>query len=145
MKLGAIFKPDHERYEGVRPFNVYFLRLLFLVVFVFLGKDAWTSLLYHRSSWDPYTTAAFCMWASFALISLIGVFHPLKMLPLMLFEVMYKLLFLVLVSYPLWRANKLAGSPEEDETYRFLPVILGIVAVPWKYVLDKYVLNRNFL
>jgi hypothetical protein len=83
MKLAAIFRPDYQRYEGVRPFNVYFLRLLFLVVFVFLGKDAWTSLLTHSSSWDPYTTAAFCMWAAFALISLIGVLHPLKMLPLM--------------------------------------------------------------
>jgi hypothetical protein len=144
MKLGAIFKPDHERYEGVRPFNVYFLRLLFLVVFVFLGKDAWTSLLYHRRSWDPYTTAAFCMWAAFALISLIGVFHPLKMLPLMIFEVMYKVLYLILVSYPLWSANRLAGSPEEEMTFRFLPVILGIVAVPWKYALDRYILNRDF-
>ena len=144
MKIAAIFKPDYERYEGVRPFNVYFLRLLFLVVFLFLGKDAWTSLLTHRSSWDPYTTAAFCMWAGFALISLIGVFHPLKMLPLMIFEVMYKVLYLVLVSYPLWSTNRLAGSPEEDMTFRFLPVILGIVAVPWKYALDKYVLNRNF-
>jgi hypothetical protein len=144
MKLRAIFKPDYERYEGVRPFNIYFLRLLFLVVFVFLGKDSWTSLLGSRGGWDPYTTAAFCMWAAFALISLIGVFHPLKMLPLMLFEIMYKLLYLLLISYPLLLAHKLAGSPEEEMTYRFLPVVLGIIAVPWRYVLNKYVLNRHF-
>jgi len=84
------------------------------------------------------------MWAAFALISLIGVFHPLKMLPLMLFEIMYKLLYLLLISYPLLLAHKLAGSPEEEMTYRFLPVVLGIIAVPWRYVLNKYVLNRHF-
>ena len=26
----SIFKPDYERYEGVRPINIYLLRLLFL-------------------------------------------------------------------------------------------------------------------
>jgi hypothetical protein len=25
----SIFKPDYERYEGVRPINIYLLRLLF--------------------------------------------------------------------------------------------------------------------
>jgi hypothetical protein len=42
------------------------------------------------------------------------------MLPLMIFEVMYKVLYLILVSYPLWSANRLAGSPEEEMTFRFL-------------------------
>ena len=44
MRIPAVFKPDYERYDGVRPFNVYLLRLLFLLVFLFVGYDSWTQI-----------------------------------------------------------------------------------------------------
>jgi hypothetical protein len=83
------------------------------------------------------------MWASYSLLSIIGVFHPLKMLPLVLFEILYKIVWLVIVAYPLWSANQLSGSPAEPMTEAFLWVVLPIVATPWKYALDKYVFNRK--
>jgi hypothetical protein len=88
MRLAAVFKPDYER-DGVRPFNVYLLRLLFLLVFVFVGYDSWTYILNHEGSRDHVKAAAFCMWASYSLLSILGVFHPLK-LSLVLFEIIYK-------------------------------------------------------
>jgi hypothetical protein len=83
------------------------------------------------------------MWASYSLLSIVGVFHPLKMLPLVLFEIIYKLVWLVIVAYPLWSAGQLAGSPAEGMTNAFLWVVLPIVATPWKYALDRYILNRK--
>jgi len=143
MKISAVFKPDYERYEGVRPVNVYLLRLLFLLVFVFVGYDSWSYIVNHKGPWDHVRAAAFCMWASYSLLSIIGVFHPLKMLPLVLFEILYKLVWLIIVAYPLWSANQLSGSPAEPMTEAFLWVVLPIVATPWKYALDKYVFNRK--
>jgi hypothetical protein len=83
------------------------------------------------------------MWASYSLLSIIGVFHPLKMIPIALFEILYKIVWLIIVACPLWSANQLAGSPAEEMTRAFLWVPLIIVATPWKYVLHKYVLNRK--
>lgn len=143
MRLPALFRPDHERYEGVRPFNIYLLRVLFVLVFVFVGYDSWTSILNHKGPWDHVRAAALCMWASYALLSIIGVFRPLKMLPLVLFEILYKIVWLIIVAYPLWSANQLAGSPAEEMTKAFLWVVLPIVAMPWKYAFDEYVLNRK--
>jgi hypothetical protein len=143
VRLPALFRPDHERYEGVRPFNIYLLRVLFVLVFVFVGYDSWTSILNHKGPWDHVRAAALCMWASYALLSIIGVFHPLKMLPLVLFEILYKIVWLIIVAYPLWSANQLAGSPAEEMTKAFLWVVLPIVAMPWKYAFDEYVLNRK--
>ena len=143
MRLAAVFKPDYEHYEGVRPINVYLLRLLFLLVFVFVGYDSWTYILSHQGPWDHVKAAAFCMWASYSLLSIVGVFHPLKMLPLVVFEIIYKLVWLMVVAYPLWSAGQLAGSPAEGMTDAFLWVVLPIVAMPWKHALDKYILNRT--
>ena len=140
MRIPAVLRPDHERYEGVRPVNVYLLRLLFLLVFLFVGYDSWTYILNHKGSWDHVKAAAFCMWASYSLLSIIGVFRPLKMLPLVMFEIIYKIVWLIIVAYPLWSANQLAGSPAEEMTNAFLWVVLPIVAMPWKYAVDQYVL-----
>jgi hypothetical protein len=61
------------------------------------------------------------------------------MLPILLLEIFYKILWLTIVAYPLWSTRKLAGSPAEGTTWAFLWVILPIIAVPWGYVFVNYV------
>jgi len=137
-----IFQRDFDRYEGVRPIQIYLLRLVFLLVFLAVGSDSWGGILRHHGSWDPVRAAAICMWASYSLLSILGVFHPLKMLPITLFEILYKIVWLIIVAYPLWKANQLAGTAAEmTKAFLFFPLL--IVATPWRYVLDTYVLNRK--
>ncbi len=136
-----VFKPDHEHYEGVYRINIYLLRLLYLLMLLFLGIDSWTHILTFKGSWDPVEAAAWCVWASYSALSVLGIIHPLKMLPLVLLEIFYKVLWLIVVAYPLWSTNQLPGSPAEEMTYAFLWVALAIIAVPWKYVFKNYVLK----
>lgn len=69
----------------------------------------------------------------------LGIIRPLKMLPILLLEIFYKVLWLVIVAYPLWSKGKLADSPAEGITSAVLWVILPIVAVPWGYVFATYI------
>jgi hypothetical protein len=69
----------------------------------------------------------------------LGLIHPLKMLPLMMFTIFYKSIWLIIVAYPLWRANALWGSPAEPMTKAFRWLPLAIIAVPWGYVVRNYV------
>jgi hypothetical protein len=62
------------------------------------------------------------------------------MIPLVLFTIGYKSLWLAAVAYPLWRAGALAGHPAEEMTKVFLMTPVAIAAVPWGYVLRHYVL-----
>jgi hypothetical protein len=140
MSIKAILTPDYVRYEGVRPINIYLLRLIYFLMLVFVGSDSWTSIITHQGPWDHVRAVAFCVWASYSTLSVLGLIHPLRMLPLMIFMIGYKVLWLIVVAYPLWRANALAGSPAEEMTYVFLWVPLPIIAVPWKYVLQNYVM-----
>jgi len=134
----AVFQRD-DRYEGVRRINIYLLRLLYTLMFFVLGKDTWTHIFTHRGSWDPTDAMVWCVWSAFATLAGLGIIRPLKMLPILLLEIFYKVLWLVIVAYPLWSENRLDGSPAEGMTSAFLWVLLPIVAVPWGYVFVNYI------
>jgi hypothetical protein len=139
FSITAIFKPDYERYEGVRPINIYLLRLLFSLVVVFVASDSWSTILKHQGQWDHVKAAAVCMWVAYSTLSIFALINPLKWLPIVMFEIFYKIIWLVIVAYPLWSTNRLAGSPAEEMTYAFAWVVLPIVAMPWGYAFRTYV------
>jgi hypothetical protein len=133
-----IFHRD-DRYESVRRINIYLLRLVFVLMFFVLGRDTWTHILTHQGTWEPLDAMAWCIWTAFATLAALGIFRPLKMLPILLLEIFYKVLWLIIVAFPLWSAGTLAGSNAESTTSAFLWVILPIVAVPWGYVFANYI------
>src|ERR1700726_499850 len=132
-----------DRYEGVRPINIYLLRLLYILMFFVLGKETWTHIFTHQGPWDPTNAVAWCVWTAFATLAGLGIIRPLKMLPILLLEIFYKVLWLIIVAYPLWSKSKLADSPAEGMTSAFLWVLLPIVAVPWGYVFANYVYKQS--
>jgi len=58
-------------------------------------------ILTFQGEWDPAAAAAWSVWASYSLFAIPGIFYPLRMLPLVLLEILYKLIWLVVVAYPL--------------------------------------------
>jgi len=126
-------------YERVRPINIYLLRLLYILMFFVLGQLTWTHILTHRGPWDPTNAVAWCVWTAFATLAGLGILRPLKFLPIILLEIFYKVLWLVVVAYPLWSRGALAASPAADITTQFLWVILPIAAMPWGYAFAQYI------
>jgi hypothetical protein len=136
--LTTPFRPA-ARFEGVRPINVYLLRLLYGLMFFMLGQTAWTHILSHVGAWEPSNAVAWCVWAAFATLAGLGMLRPLAMLPIILLEIFYKVLWLIVVAYPLWSQDLLRGSPAEDLASVFIWVVFPIVAVPWGYAFRRYV------
>lgn len=138
-----IFKSDTKKWEGVPKINIYLLRALFFLMAVFLAKDSWSYIFNFEGEWNPMEAVVWSSWAAFSLIAILGIIHPLKMLPIVLFEIIYKIIWLVIVAYPLWSSNQLKDSPAEGITYAFLWVLLPVVAMPWKYFVKKYILTSK--
>jgi hypothetical protein len=135
-----IFQKD-PHHDGVPRINIYLLRLLYILMFFVLGKDTWTHILTHQGPWDPTDAVVWCVWTAFATLAGLGIIRPVKMLPIILLEIFYKVLWLILVAYPLWSKGTLAGSPAEAITQPFLWVVLPIVAMPWPYAFATYIYN----
>jgi hypothetical protein len=132
------FGPDHQRYEGVYRINIHLLRLLYFLMIVFVARDSWTAILAHQGPWDPFKALAFCVWAAYSTLAILGLMNPLKLLPIVLFEIFYKSIWLAIVAYPLWTTNQLAGSPAEQMTNAFLWLPLPVLAMPWAYAYRTY-------
>ena len=137
ISLNATLRPN-DQFEGVRTINIYLLRLLYVLMFFWLGKITWAHIFTHQGPWEPVNAVAWCVWTAFATLAGIGIVRPVKMLPIVLLEIFYKVLWLILVAYPLWVKGTLAGWPAEEITSQFLWVLLPIVAVPWGYVFKNY-------
>ena len=130
---------DPLHHEGVRPIQVWGLRVFYLLMVLMVAPEAWGVLLRHTGPWNPTHAAAWCMWATYPALALFGVFRPLRWLPLMLFTIGYKALWWLFVALPLYLAGTLAGSDAAGmaEAFGFAPVLA--LVVPWGYVWRQYI------
>jgi len=133
-----LFASNPRRYEGVRPVNIWGLRLFYLLMFAFVTPSAWHTLLFHQGAWDPLRAVAICVWATYPALAVFGLFKPLRWLPLMFFTIGYKALWLAFVAWPMWRSGTLAGSSAEEIAYSFAALPLLAAVVPWGYAWCTY-------
>jgi hypothetical protein len=136
--LVRFFSPD-PHHDGVRPIQIWGLRLFFLLMLVFVAPYAWQVLLSHEGPWDPVRAVTFAVWATYPALALFGVLHPLRWLPLMFFTIGYKAIWLGFVAVPLWKAGTLWGTPTGEIAGSFLALPLLVAVVPWGYAYRTYV------
>jgi hypothetical protein len=73
------------------------------------------------------------------LAALLGIFHPLKMLPLLFFELAWKTIWVLSFGLPLWSAGRLDAGTAESLRACLLGVVLVPLVLPWGYVWTEYV------
>ena len=136
--LMSFFRPS-PRYDGVRPFHIVMLRLFYFLAAAFVATWAWRILLTHEGPWEQFHSVMICVWAAYPTLMAIGLIHPLRMLPIMLFTVFYKALWLGIVAYPMYEAGTL--TPQALQMAKdFLWLPFALVAVPWGYAFRTYLL-----
>ncbi|MCL6220657.1 hypothetical protein [Zunongwangia pacifica] len=139
MKLTNFFKVDPA--VGLSKFRISLLRFYYVLMILVLGIDVWTAIFNHMDLWEPMTAVGYSLWATFAVLSIIGLMHPVKMIPIILLNITYKIIWLSIVAYPLWNLNQLEGSDAEGLTKsNFIGFIIDIIIIPWVYVFKNYIL-----
>ena len=139
-RIKNIFKVDQT--IGVSKFRIYLLRFFYLLIIVLLGREVWTEIFTHKGLWQPLPGVAFSFWAAFAALAILGLLHPLKMIPLLLVQISYKLIWLIIVAFPLWSANHLKGSSAQGlAEVNLKSIVIDFLVIPWSYVLKNYILK----
>lgn len=95
-----LFSPD-PRHDGVRPIQLWGLRLFYALMLVGVTPTAWRVLLTHDGAWDPLRGVAWAVWATYPALAVFGLFKPLRWLPLLFFTLGYKAVWLAVVAWPL--------------------------------------------
>lgn len=118
------------------------LRALYLLVVVGLGLVVWPNLVLRQRPYELMEGVVACMLAAFSLLCALGVRHPLLMLPVLLWELLWKSLWLVAVVLPLWLAGRL-----DEQTVAIavtvVPVLVFPFILPWRYMADHYLWRRK--
>ncbi|MES2858225.1 MAG: hypothetical protein V4704_03495 [Pseudomonadota bacterium] len=138
MDFARALRSDPLRHEGVRPFNIWGLRLFYLLMLVFVAPSAWRVLLAGEGPWEPVRAVAFAVWATYPALAFFGLLQPLRWLPLMFFTIGYKAVWLACIAYPLWQAGALWGTPTGEVASSFLALPLLAAVVPWGYAWRTY-------
>lgn len=136
-RIGGFFNDNEKNAEGVPKYRLYLMRGLYVIGFIFLGKDAWTELIFHEGIWKPLDGVAYSFWAAYSTLMILGLRRPLKMTPLLLLQFFYKSIWLISIALPLWKHNQFEDA--KGLTIIFIVgIVLDIFIIPWKYVFKKY-------
>ena len=123
----------------VSTFRLYLMRAMYLLIFVGLGSEIWPAIIHHAKPWDLMHGVACSLLAALSVMMGLGIRYPLQMLPMLLFELLWKAIWLLAVALPLWSAHQL--DPDTMDTFKacLMGVVLCLIVIPWPYVLANYV------
>ena len=134
-----------KMYE-VSLFRLYLLRALYLLIVVGLGIVQWPEVInqfiQQENSWELMDGVVACMLTAFSVLSILGLRYPLQMLPLLLWELVWKSIWLIVVALPLWSAGQMDESTWAT-AYACLMVVIVPFVIPWRFVFAHYVKKRG--
>jgi hypothetical protein len=130
-------------HEEVSTFRLYLMRGLYLLIAVGLGSLIWPGIIHHAKPWGHMQGVANALMAALSALALVGVRYPMQMLPLLLFELLWKAIWVLAVGLPLWSANQLGPDTSETMTNCLLGIVLCPLVIPWRYVFTNYLMKAG--
>ena len=96
----------------VSTFRLHLLRGTYLLVAVGLGVQIWPGILHGSPHVEHMRGVVRSLLGAVSLLAVVGLRYPLKMLPLLLFELMWKSIWVVAIGLPCGSATD-SMSPHE--------------------------------
>ena len=116
-------------------FRLYVLRAMYLVLVVGLGAMIVPEILNHELTSRGVIAA---LLGAGWLLAFLGLRYPLVMLPLLLFELAWKLIWGLFYGLPQWAAGRYPPTFAED-SYNIAFGAVLLFVIPWGYVRRHYV------
>jgi hypothetical protein len=102
-----------------------------------LGVTIIPRLIWLPTDWVWSSAVVTCFLTAMMTMCALGVLRPLRMLPVMLFELIWKFVFMFRIAAPAWSGGTL--SPEFAGVFwECVPILLFVPIIPWTYVWRKF-------
>lgn len=126
-----------EAIPEVATWRLNLMRAGYVFMFVGLAIVKWP-LLPDAHTMPFFESVVVCMLTAMSLLALLGLRYPIKLLPVLLFETLWKVLWLSLVALPRAVDHQIDSSWSEKVVNCSLVVVI-IAVIPWGYVWRTYV------
>lgn len=123
-------------------FRLYTLRVCYLILALGLGVYVWPVVISHSSDVAIRAGVRLALLAGLGATAALGIRYPVRMLPLLLFELLWKAIYLIAFALPLWSAHKINAAVAEDIT-SILMVVVFLPLIPWRYVFAQYIFRSG--
>jgi hypothetical protein len=123
----------------VSMFRLNLLRATYALIAVGLTITIWPDIVSPPQSLSHMGSVVRSVLGAVALLAVLGIRYPLALLPLLLFEFLWKSIWVLAFGLPLWLDGRL--DPDTAETLRacLMGVVLVPLVTPWGYVWRRYV------
>ncbi len=132
---------DYESIDKGAPlvplWKTWGLRIIFAAMVVVLGSKQLDYILDGAADWSNWRGLGHSMLFTLAILAIGGVFRPLAFLPVMIYEMAWKIVWLLVVALPPWLAGQDIPSIVNAKS-SIIGICLLIVLIPWKYVGWRY-------
>lgn len=125
--------------SDVSTLRLTLLRAMYLLIAVGLGLVIWPSIISPSSVVANAGSVVRAMLGALALVSLLGLRYPLQMLPVLMFELAWKVIWIAASAIPMWMGPGLDAYASETLFACALGVVLVPLVLPWAYLYRTYV------
>jgi hypothetical protein len=122
----------------VSVFRLWVLRALYAFILAGLAVFVWPSYIAQLPSPPHFKGIALTMIAAFSILCALGVRYPLRMIPILLWELVWKAMWLLLIALPRWMDGTMDSSTSQTMIDCLVGVVLVPLALPWGYVVANY-------
>src|SRR3712207_5123049 len=147
MNVGQIVKSPRPLRDGMAELplrRLHLMRVGYAVMGVGLALVRWPDVITYDRSTPLFEGIAAVLLTAMSLLAFLGLRYPVRLLPILLFECLWKLIWLSVVALP----AVVAGDVDEAVrgTIASCSLVVVIVAVvPWRYVWQHHVVARGDL
>jgi hypothetical protein len=125
--------------SDVSTLRLYLLRAMYAFTAVGLLLARWPAIVNPPPGISNAGTVVAMFLGAMSLLAVLGIRYPLNMLPLLFFELLWKVMWVVAWGLPLWSTGQLAPDSEQTLISNLVGVVLVPLAIPWGYVFQQYV------
>jgi hypothetical protein len=134
--------PRGDVVEVLPLWRLNLMRVGYLVMGFGLAVVKWPVVIGYDRSTPLYEGVVAVLLTAMSLLAFLGLRYPVRLLPILLFEALWKLIWLGVVALPAVAAG------DVDEAMRQVivncsVVVIVFVVVPWRYVWQRYVVAKG--
>ncbi len=123
--------------------RLWLLRAMYLFIAVGLALTVWPAIIAPSNTAANASTVIRSLLGALALLCVLGLRYPLQMLPILLFELLWKIIWIIAFALRMWLHQGLDQYATETLFACLMGVVLVPIVLPWSYVFKHYVTAKG--
>jgi hypothetical protein len=112
---------------------------MYLLIAAGLAVMIWPSIIFPKSLVANPNSVVRALLGALCLLCVLGLRYPLRMLPLLMFELLWKVIWVVGSGLPMWLGPGLDAYARETMFACGMGVVLVALVLPWGFIVRHYV------